>query len=170
MSDHAIYFFHSGDTDAVVPVTATRYSISALKLPTLMNWYPWYDHGKVGLLKGLSLNRENSGWERTIFSLILSTPLCFAGWGLESGLQRTNPRDRSRCRAWGASAPASTSVNNIQTFFEGHTNAISIAARSKTIANHESHIHCFFFYILLRLILLLQHVIQLSLLNCMYVS
>jgi serine carboxypeptidase-like clade II len=38
---------HSGDTDAVVPVTATRYSIDALKLPTLVNWYPWYDHGKV---------------------------------------------------------------------------------------------------------------------------
>ena len=33
---------HSGDTDAVVPVTATRYSIDALKLPTLVNWYPWY--------------------------------------------------------------------------------------------------------------------------------
>ena len=45
--------FFSGDTDAVVPVTATRYSISALKLPTLMNWYPCYDNGKVGLLKGL---------------------------------------------------------------------------------------------------------------------
>lgn len=38
----------SGDTDAVVPVTATRYSIDALKLPTIINWYPWYDSGKVG--------------------------------------------------------------------------------------------------------------------------
>lgn len=38
----------SGDTDAVVPITATRYSIDALKLPTVTNWYPWYDHGKVG--------------------------------------------------------------------------------------------------------------------------
>ncbi|KAH7547926.1 hypothetical protein JRO89_XS14G0040300 [Xanthoceras sorbifolium] len=37
-----------GDTDAVVPVTATRYSIDALKLPTVINWYPWYDNGKVG--------------------------------------------------------------------------------------------------------------------------
>ncbi|XP_006644961.2 serine carboxypeptidase-like 27 [Oryza brachyantha] len=49
----------SGDTDAVVPVTATRYSIDALKLPTLVNWYPWYDHGKVGgwsqVYKGLTL-------------------------------------------------------------------------------------------------------------------
>lgn len=38
----------SGDTDSVVPVTATRYSIDALKLPTIVNWYPWYDNGKVG--------------------------------------------------------------------------------------------------------------------------
>ncbi|KAL4189151.1 hypothetical protein AMTRI_Chr08g205550 [Amborella trichopoda] len=38
----------SGDTDSVVPVTATRYSLDALKLPTLTNWYPWYDNGKVG--------------------------------------------------------------------------------------------------------------------------
>ncbi|XP_028782406.1 serine carboxypeptidase-like 27 [Neltuma alba] len=39
---------YSGDTDSVVPVTATRYSIDALKLPTIANWYPWYDNGKVG--------------------------------------------------------------------------------------------------------------------------
>ncbi|MQL81781.1 hypothetical protein Taro_014242 [Colocasia esculenta] len=37
----------SGDTDSVVPITATRYSIDALRLPTLDNWYPWYDNGKV---------------------------------------------------------------------------------------------------------------------------
>lgn len=49
---------YSGDTDAVVPVTATRYSIDALKLPTVASWYPWYDHGKVGgwsqVYKGLT--------------------------------------------------------------------------------------------------------------------
>lgn len=48
----------SGDTDAVVPVTATRYSIDALKLPTVTNWHPWYDNGKVGgwtqVYKGLT--------------------------------------------------------------------------------------------------------------------
>ncbi|KAH9326408.1 hypothetical protein KI387_006586 [Taxus chinensis] len=37
----------SGDTDAVVPVTATRYSIDALQLPTVVNWYPWYDNGEA---------------------------------------------------------------------------------------------------------------------------
>ncbi|XP_068636350.1 serine carboxypeptidase-like 27 [Aristolochia californica] len=49
---------YSGDTDAVVPVTATRYSIDALKLPTVISWYPWYDSGKVGgwsqVYKGLT--------------------------------------------------------------------------------------------------------------------
>lgn len=39
---------YSGDTDAVVPVTATRYSIDALKLPTINKWHPWYENGKVG--------------------------------------------------------------------------------------------------------------------------
>ncbi|CAM8972623.1 unnamed protein product [Rhodiola kirilowii] len=48
----------SGDTDSVVPLTATRYSIDALKLPTVTNWYPWYDHKRVGgwsqVYKGLT--------------------------------------------------------------------------------------------------------------------
>lgn len=42
-----LHFFDSGDTDSVVPLTATRYSIGALKLKTLKNWYPWYYDGKV---------------------------------------------------------------------------------------------------------------------------
>lgn len=48
--------FSSGDTDAVVPVTATRYSIDALKLPTITNWYPWYDSGKVSSHKDILSN------------------------------------------------------------------------------------------------------------------
>jgi hypothetical protein len=39
--------FGSGDADSVVPLTATRYSIDALSLPTVTNWYPWYDNGEV---------------------------------------------------------------------------------------------------------------------------
>ena len=39
----------SGDTDAVVPISSTRYSIDALKLPTRTNWYPWYYNGRVSL-------------------------------------------------------------------------------------------------------------------------
>ncbi|KAL2896621.1 Serine carboxypeptidase-like 28 [Bienertia sinuspersici] len=38
----------SGDTDAVLPLTSTRYSINALNLSTITEWYPWYDSGKVG--------------------------------------------------------------------------------------------------------------------------
>ncbi|XP_020672568.2 serine carboxypeptidase-like 27 isoform X1 [Dendrobium catenatum] len=48
----------SGDADSVVPLTATRYSINALNLTTLIDWYPWYDHGNVGgwsqVYKGLN--------------------------------------------------------------------------------------------------------------------
>ncbi|CAH9141852.1 unnamed protein product [Cuscuta epithymum] len=38
----------SGDTDAVIPVTSTRYSLDALKLPTVGSWRAWYDNGQVG--------------------------------------------------------------------------------------------------------------------------
>ncbi|KAG0503152.1 hypothetical protein HPP92_003224 [Vanilla planifolia] len=48
----------SGDTDAVVPVTATRRSLDALNLTTLVEWYPWYSQGMVGgwsqVYKGLT--------------------------------------------------------------------------------------------------------------------
>ncbi|RCV18375.1 hypothetical protein SETIT_3G296200v2 [Setaria italica] len=50
---------YSGDTDSVVPLTATRYSIDALGLPTVVSWYPWYDKKEVGgwsqVYKGLTL-------------------------------------------------------------------------------------------------------------------
>ncbi|KAK3018721.1 hypothetical protein RJ639_003916 [Escallonia herrerae] len=39
---------YSGDTDAVLPLTATRYSINALQLKTINNWYAWYDKQQVG--------------------------------------------------------------------------------------------------------------------------
>ncbi|KAK9101741.1 hypothetical protein Sjap_018995 [Stephania japonica] len=38
----------SGDTDAVIPVTSTLYSIDALKLPTTSPWGAWYHNGQVG--------------------------------------------------------------------------------------------------------------------------
>lgn len=38
---------NSGDTDAIIPVTSTRYSIDALKLPTITPWHAWYDEGQV---------------------------------------------------------------------------------------------------------------------------
>jgi hypothetical protein len=39
--------FGSGDADAVVPLPGTRYSINALFLPTISNWYAWYDEAEV---------------------------------------------------------------------------------------------------------------------------
>ncbi|XP_024031005.1 serine carboxypeptidase II-2-like isoform X2 [Morus notabilis] len=38
----------SGDTDAIIPITSTRYSIDALELPTVSPWRSWYDDGEVG--------------------------------------------------------------------------------------------------------------------------
>ncbi|GLT75534.1 hypothetical protein SLA2020_472510 [Shorea laevis] len=39
---------YSGDVDSVVPVTATRYSLTQLKLTTKVPWYPWYVKKQVG--------------------------------------------------------------------------------------------------------------------------
>lgn len=38
----------SGDTDSVVPVTATRFSLNGLNLTVKTRWYPWYTGGQVG--------------------------------------------------------------------------------------------------------------------------
>ncbi|XP_078433607.1 serine carboxypeptidase II-2-like [Wolffia australiana] len=48
----------SGDTDAVIPVTSTRYNINAMKLQTVTPWHAWYDDGQVAgwtqVYKGLT--------------------------------------------------------------------------------------------------------------------
>ncbi|KAF5177800.1 Serine carboxypeptidase [Thalictrum thalictroides] len=48
----------SGDTDSVVPVTATRFSLSHLNMKVKTPWYPWYSDGQVGgwteVYKGLT--------------------------------------------------------------------------------------------------------------------
>ncbi|KAK7401170.1 hypothetical protein VNO78_12490 [Psophocarpus tetragonolobus] len=41
-------WIYSGDTDSVVPVTSSRYSINALKLPIQVPWHPWYSGNEVG--------------------------------------------------------------------------------------------------------------------------
>ncbi|KAK2992953.1 hypothetical protein RJ640_007335 [Escallonia rubra] len=38
----------SGDTDSVVPVTATRFSLNHLNLNVKTRWYPWYSDSQVG--------------------------------------------------------------------------------------------------------------------------
>ncbi|KAL2477233.1 Serine carboxypeptidase-like 40 [Forsythia ovata] len=40
-------WIYSGDTDARVPVTSTRYSMRKLGAPVKTPWYPWYLHGEV---------------------------------------------------------------------------------------------------------------------------
>ncbi|XP_029128792.1 serine carboxypeptidase II-3-like [Cajanus cajan] len=41
-------WIYSGDTDARVPVTSSRYSINTLKLPILEPWSPWYAGTEIG--------------------------------------------------------------------------------------------------------------------------
>lgn len=42
-----VFLNDSGDTDAVLPITSTRYSVDALKLPVIGPWRAWYDEGQV---------------------------------------------------------------------------------------------------------------------------
>nr|GEW84110.1 serine carboxypeptidase II-2 [Tanacetum cinerariifolium] len=44
----------SGDTDAVIPVTSTRYSIDALNLTTISPWRAWYEDGQKWVLEAFS--------------------------------------------------------------------------------------------------------------------
>ena len=37
----------SGDIDARVPVTSTKYSINKMKLPVKTAWHPWFLSGEV---------------------------------------------------------------------------------------------------------------------------
>ncbi|XP_076916222.1 serine carboxypeptidase-like 40 [Bidens hawaiensis] len=37
----------SGDIDARVPITSTKYSVSAMKLPVKTKWHPWFHQGEV---------------------------------------------------------------------------------------------------------------------------
>ncbi|KAK7401171.1 hypothetical protein VNO78_12491 [Psophocarpus tetragonolobus] len=41
-------WIYSGDTDARVPVTSSRYAINTLKLPIQVPWRPWYSGNEVG--------------------------------------------------------------------------------------------------------------------------
>ncbi|KAF2322323.1 hypothetical protein GH714_011808 [Hevea brasiliensis] len=41
-------WIYSGDIDARVPVTSSRYSINSLKLPIKTPWRPWYTNKEVG--------------------------------------------------------------------------------------------------------------------------
>ncbi|KAL7605638.1 serine carboxypeptidase-like 40 [Lactuca sativa] len=48
MKDNLRVWIYSGDTDARVPVTSTKYSINSMSLPIKTPWHPWLYQGKVG--------------------------------------------------------------------------------------------------------------------------
>ncbi|KAM7275584.1 hypothetical protein ACFE04_017450 [Oxalis oulophora] len=52
----------SGDTDAILPLTATRYSIGALKLHTIISWYAWLDN-----------SNQVGGWSQVYDGLTYTT-------------------------------------------------------------------------------------------------
>ncbi|XP_061355887.1 serine carboxypeptidase 1-like [Gastrolobium bilobum] len=41
-------WIYSGDTDGRVPITSSRYSVNAMKLPVETEWRPWYSGNEVG--------------------------------------------------------------------------------------------------------------------------
>ncbi|KAI3742899.1 hypothetical protein L1987_60597 [Smallanthus sonchifolius] len=41
-------WIYSGDTDAIVPITSTKYSIIAMKLPIKTKWHPWIHQREAG--------------------------------------------------------------------------------------------------------------------------
>lgn len=49
-------WIYSGDTDAVVPVTTTRYAMKKLGVSVKTEWYPWYYQNEVG---GFVVEYEN---------------------------------------------------------------------------------------------------------------
>ncbi|KAL6494733.1 hypothetical protein OROGR_031533 [Orobanche gracilis] len=49
-------WIYSGDTDGIIPVTATKYSMTKLNARVETSWYPWYLQGEVG---GYAVGYEN---------------------------------------------------------------------------------------------------------------
>ena len=67
----------SGNTDVVIPVTSTRYSINALKLPTVSPWRAWYDEGEVS---DSTMNDSCISYDlvsRSLFSVITTLVHCY---------------------------------------------------------------------------------------------
>ncbi|KAG7943730.1 hypothetical protein I3843_15G058200, partial [Carya illinoinensis] len=48
ISNGVSLWIYSGDTDARVPVTSSRYAINKLKLPVNIGWRPWHSGDEVG--------------------------------------------------------------------------------------------------------------------------
>nr|XP_043625814.1 serine carboxypeptidase-like 40 [Erigeron canadensis] len=49
MENNLRVWIFSGDADAIIPVTSTKYSINSMSLPIKTPWHPWLDHqGEMG--------------------------------------------------------------------------------------------------------------------------
>ncbi|KAJ0100433.1 hypothetical protein Patl1_19888 [Pistacia atlantica] len=67
------YTLCSGDADARIPVTSTRYSVNKLGLPVMEEWRPWfYKHQVAGWVetydKGLTLTTIRGGGHQAVLS------------------------------------------------------------------------------------------------------
>lgn len=107
------WFLDSGDTDAVIPVTSTRYSIDALKLPTVSPYRAWYDDGQVSFLcprHPLILITT------TVVSLLVTEPsiiCCLGKTGrrMDARIWRTDFRVSERSRPWSSPSQTEASLN-----------------------------------------------------------
>ncbi|KAJ4782397.1 Carboxypeptidase [Rhynchospora pubera] len=86
----------SGDTDSVVPLSSTRYSIDALNLPTTTNWYAWYDYtAEVGgwsqVYKGLTLATVRSAGHEVPLHQPLRALILFEYFLNDKPLPKTTP-------------------------------------------------------------------------------
>jgi hypothetical protein len=57
---HALFVMSSGDTDARIPTTSTRYTLKKLGLPIKEDWSPWFHHKQVSKSNAAPLNRSSS--------------------------------------------------------------------------------------------------------------
>uniref|UniRef100_A0A6N2LR22 Uncharacterized protein n=1 Tax=Salix viminalis TaxID=40686 RepID=A0A6N2LR22_SALVM len=85
-----------GDADAILPLTATRYSINALQLETSISWHAWYDdHQQVNHINKLYKVMVSVN---TNFPFFFSWIVCTCWW-LEPSLQGLGLRDSKGSRA-----------------------------------------------------------------------
>lgn len=96
----------------MVPVTATRYCINALKLPTVINWYPWYDSGKVSFFTS---ERLFSNCSRDVG--VSSCFFCNIGWRVEPSIQGADICNCKRIRTRGSSPSSKASFYSFQIIF-----------------------------------------------------
>jgi len=93
----------SGDTDSVVPVTATRFSLSHLNLTVKTRWYPWYSGDQVMH----KVSHESSFWLlfKFDFSYYFIAESTYSsaydtGWRMDRSLQGANLCNCERSRPW----------------------------------------------------------------------